>query len=142
MAELLPDRASVDRLLSYLRREVLARGLWLMRRGDAPDSMYILASGKLTTQRSHPAEPGREPLRLQTQRGAQVIGEASFYLGQPYGADVIADQASVVYRLSANELQRMERQDPALAMLLNKLIVRMLAGRVVQLTDSMEALQR
>lgn len=142
MAELLPDLTAVHRLLPYLRREELATGSWLMRRGDVSEYMYIVASGKLTTQRAHLAGTGREPLRLQTQGVAQVIGEVSFYLGQPYSADVIADQSSVVYGLSAHELRRMELQEPALASLLHQLIVRLLARRVMHLTDSMDALHR
>jgi sulfate permease, SulP family len=139
LASLLPDAAAVDRLLSYLQREVLATGQWLIREGDAPDHLYVLASGQLTAQRE---QPGRESLRLQTQRGVQVVGEIGFYLGQPRSADVIADETSVVYRLSAEALQRMERHDPALASVLHQLIVRLLAGRVTHLTDSVDALQR
>ena len=142
LAELLPDLAAVDQFLSYLQREPLATGQWLMRRGDAPDHMYILASGVLTTQREHPGGPGREPLRLQTQSGVQVIGEVGFYLKQPRTADVVADMPSVVYRLSDTELKRMGQQDPALASLLHQLIVRLLAGRVMHLAESMDALQR
>jgi SulP family sulfate permease len=142
LAELLPNLASVDRLLDYLQREVLARGQWLMRRGEAPEHLYLLVCGQLTAQRDHPAGAGREPMRLQTQRGAQVIGEIGFYLGQPRSADVIADVPSVVYRLSADDLRRMEQQDPALASELHQLIVRLLAGRVMHLTEAMDALQR
>jgi sulfate permease, SulP family len=139
LASLLPDACAVDRLLSYLQREVLATGQWLIREGDAPDHLYVLASGQLTAQRER---PGREPLRLQTQRGVQVVGEIGFYLGQPRGADVIADEPSVVYRLSAEALQRMERQDPALASVLHQWIVRLLAGRVTHLVEAVDALQR
>lgn len=142
LAELLPDLASADRLLTYLQREELSTGQWLMRQGDAPDHLYLLASGQLTTQRGHPAGTSLERLRLQTQRGAQVTGEIGFYLGQPRSADVIADVPSVVYRLSANELRRMEQQDPALASVLHQLIVRLLAGRVMHLTEVVDALQR
>lgn len=142
LATLLPDRAAVDRLLSYLQREALATGQRLMRRGDAPDHLYVLAAGQLSAQRDRPAAPGREPLRLQTQRGVQVVGEIGFYLGQPRNADVMADEPSVVYRLSAEAMQRMERQDPALASALHRLIARLLAGRVMHLTDAVDALQR
>ena len=142
LAELLPDLASVDRLLTYLQREVLATGQWLIRRGDAPDHMYMLTSGQLTAQLDHPAGAGREPLRLQTQRGAQVIGEMGFYLGQPRSADVVADVPSVVYGLSADSLRRMEQQDPELASVLHHLVVRLLAGRVMLMTETIEALQR
>lgn len=142
LAELLPDLASADRLLTYLQREVLSTGQWLMRQGDAPDHMYLLASGQLTAQREHPSGDGRAPLRLQTQRGAQVIGEIGFYLGQPRSADVVADVPSVVYRLSADGLRRMEQQDPALASVLHQLIIRLLAGRVMHLTEVVDALQR
>lgn len=142
LATLLPDPAAVDRLLGYLQRQALSTGERLIRQGDAPDHLYVLAAGQLTAQLERPAQPGREPLRLQTQRGVQVVGEVGFYLGQPRSADVIADGPSVVYRLSADAMRRIEQQDPALASMLHQLIARLLAGRVTHLTDALDALQR
>jgi hypothetical protein len=55
---------------------------------------------------------------------------------------VIADVPSVVYRLSAGELRHLELHEPALASQLHHLIARVLAGRVIHLTDAIDALQR
>lgn len=113
-----------------------------MRRGEAADTLYLLVSGQPTTQLWPLDGSGREPLRLMTQRGTQVIGEIGFYLGQPRSPDVMADVPSVVYRLSADDMRRMERTDPALASVLHQLVIRQLAGRVTHLTDIVNALQR
>ena len=142
LARWLPNPESADRLLNYLQREELATGQSLMRRGDVPDDLYILTSGQLTAQRDQTEGSGREPLRLQTQRPVQIVGEIGFYLGQARSADVIADEPSVVYRLSADELRRMEVQDPALASALHRLVVNLVSSRVMHLTEAVDALQR
>ena len=142
LARWLPNPESADRLLNYLQRQELATGQRLMRRGDAPDDLYILTSGQLTAQREQTEGSGREPLRLQTQRPVQIVGEIGFYLGQTRSADVIADEPSVVYRLSADELRRMEVQDPALASALHRVVVNLVSSRVMHLTEAVDALQR
>lgn len=142
LANMLSHPNLVECLLNYLQREDLMAGQRLMRRGESPDNLYVLISGQLTAQHEQTDAPGREPLRLSTQRGAQVVGEIGFYLGQPRSADVIADEPSVVYRLSAEALRRMELHDPQLASELHRLIVRQLAGRVTHLTDAVSALAR
>jgi hypothetical protein len=48
----------------------------------------------------------------------------------------------VVYRLSAGELRHLELHEPALAPQRHRLIARVLAGRVIHLTDAIDALQR
>lgn len=142
LASMLSHPNLVEGLLNYLQREDLKAGHRLMHRGESPDNLYLMISGQLTAQHEQVDTPGREPLRLSTQRGAQVVGEIGFYLGQPRSADVIADEPSVVYRLSADALRRMELQDPQLASELHRLIVRQLASRVTHLTDAVSALAR
>lgn len=55
---------------------------------------------------------------------------------------MVADVPSVVCRLSAGELRHLELHEPALASQLHHLVARMLAGRVIHLTDAIDALQR
>ena len=139
LAQLLADPVAADGLLPCLHRVALRPGQLLMRQGDVPDHLYLLAAGQLTAQR---ARPGREPLRLQTLRDAQVVGEVGFYLGQPRSADVVADVPSVVYSLSVETLRRIEQQQPELALALQRLVLRLLAGRANHLADALEAIQR
>jgi sulfate permease, SulP family len=136
------ESGQIDRLAGYLRRDVLAPGQWLMRQGMEADHLYLLVSGQLTTQLGPADGSQRPPLRLSTQRGAQIVGEIGFYLGQPRSADVKADTTSVIYRLSADAMRRMEREDPALASALHRIVVHRLAARVTHLTDAVNALQR
>ena len=71
-----------------------------------------------------------------------MVGEVAFYLEQQRTADVIADIPSTLYRLTRADLQRMEEEAPELAADLHKLIVHLLAERVIKVTSSMRALER
>ncbi|MFW6182424.1 MAG: SLC26A/SulP transporter family protein [Chloroflexota bacterium] len=129
----------VERLLAYFERREVAQGEYLMRQGDAPDVLYLIESGQVTAQ----LEEGEgRPARLQTMAGGHVLGELGFFLGLERTAAVVADVPCVVYCLSQQALQRMRRQDPAMASALHQLIVHMLAERVVHLVNVVSALQQ
>lgn len=126
-------------LLPYLDELEFQPGQLLMRQGDAPDVLYFVAEGQVTARLER---PGDSHVRLETMRSGSLVGELGFYTGGIRTASVVADEASSVYRLSAEALERMTRDEPALAAVLHQLIVRLLADRVVHLMTVVRALQR
>jgi SulP family sulfate permease len=139
LATLLADEERAERLLPYLRRQEVTAGECLIRQGERPDALYFVEAGQVTAQLER---PGEKPIRLQTMRGGHVIGEIGFYLRQERTAAVVADEASVIYSLPLEALQRMEREDPVTASTLHQLIARLLAERVTHLVRTVDALQR
>jgi SulP family sulfate permease len=75
-------------------------------------------------------------------RNGRVVGEIGFYLGQDRTASIVADEASTLYRLSRQDLQRIEREDPEVAAILHRIIVHLLAERVTHLIKTVNALQQ
>lgn len=136
---ILPNHAGVEKLTQYLDRIEIGAGTYLMRRGDAPDALYFIESGQLTAQLESGA---KEPVRLETVRGATSIGELGFYLNIPRTASVVADEPTVVYRLSRAKLQELEKTDPDAANALHRIVINMLAYRVRHLTRVVSALER
>lgn len=139
LKSLMEEAISPSRLLSYFERLEVPPGHRLMKQGDAPDALYFLESGQVTARLS---TEGRAPLRLETMRHGSVVGELGFYSGNVRSASVTADEASVVYRLTGEALARMTSQDPELAALFHKIMVRLLVDRVSHLMQVVEALQR
>lgn len=135
---LLTNNSKVKELVNYLERQEVPPGHYLIKQGDAPDALYFIESGQVTAQLEN---PGQKPIRLQTMRGGHVVGEIGFYLGQQRSAAVIADEPSIIYRLSLNTLQEMEAQDPDIASTLHQLIIHRLAERVNHLVTAVNALQ-
>src|SRR3546814_9648848 len=59
-----------------------------------------------------------------------VVGEMGFYRGVPRTASVIAEEPTVIYRLTRTAFDRMQEKDPAAAAALHKLIIRLLSDRL------------
>ena len=127
LTEELGGAADLSRILPYLERHELEVGDALFRQGEPPDSVELLASGcvAITIQ----DEEGR-PIRLRRMMGYTVVGEMGFYRQVPRTASVIAEEPSVVYRLTRASFDKMQAQDPAAASVFHKLIIRLLSDRL------------
>ncbi len=127
LTEELGGAADLSRILPYLERHELEVGEALFRQGEPPDSVELLASGcvAITIQ----DEQGR-PIRLRRMMGYTVVGEMGFYRQVPRTASVIAEEPSVVYRLTRVSFDKMQAQDPAAASVFHKLIIRLLSDRL------------
>ncbi len=123
----------------YMERQEFAAGEYVMRQGDESDDLFFIESGQVTSQIENPSQ---KPLRLETMCGGRTVGELGFYLGTKRSAAVIADEASVTYRLTRRELDRMEQIDPQAALAFHRLIVHLLGDRAIHLMRSVQALQR
>lgn len=127
----------VDRLLNYLERMEVEGNVYLFRRGDAPDAMYFVESGRLNVILE--TEAG-EMTRLRNVRGGTVVGDISLYLGQPRTANVVTEQKCVLYRLTTESMKKMESQDAEAASALHEWIARLMAERMADNTSAIEAL--
>jgi SulP family sulfate permease len=68
--------------------------------------------------------------RLRRMAGQTVIGEMGFYRRVPRGAAVIAEQQSVLYRLSRAAFEKMQMDDPQIAAAFHQMIIRLLSDRL------------
>jgi sulfate permease, SulP family len=132
-----PHPELVEPLFRYLERVEAEADVTLMRRGEMPDAMYFVESGRLNIQL---VTPDNEVIRLRSIRSGTVIGEMGLYLNQTRTADVITIQKSVLYRLSTEALQRMELDAPQAAAALHEWVARMLAERLADNNRAIEAL--
>jgi sulfate permease, SulP family len=139
LQSVLPGEMNVAALLPYLDAEEVPAGHYLMRQGEAPDHLFFVVKGQVSARLESSHRPA---MRLETMTGGQVVGELGFYLGSERTAAVIADEPSLVYRLTADSLTRMESEAPEAASILHRIIVRLLAERVTRLVGTVQAFQR
>jgi SulP family sulfate permease len=132
-----PDLKATDRLTQYLERRELREGEVLIKQGDPAGEMYFVESGLVTIELEM---PNNKRLRLRSIRGGAMVGEVGMYLGQERTASVIAARPSVVYRLSAASLKDMQAKDPEVAVQFHEWIVRLLAERISDNNQIIEAL--
>ena len=130
---------NVEKLIPYLHRREYQPGEYLIREGDPADFIYFIQSGQVTAQLE---SPGKNPVRLETIHSGRTVGEIAFFLGTRRTASVVANQNSVVYSLSMEDLERMEASDPESANLFHRLSVILLSQRVMHLTYTVRALER
>ncbi len=137
-ASILPA-AQMLRIVHYLQRQEFAAGDYLIQQGAESDELFFIESGQVTSQIEDSAHG---PLRLETMCGGRTVGEMGFYLNTPRSAAVVADEASVTYRLSRAALVQMELEEPQAALTFHRLMARLLGDRAVHLMRSVQALQR
>jgi len=115
------------RLMSYFDRRVFKEGQTVLKQGGISNSVDILATGSvaitITDEQGHST-------RLRRMAAQTVIGEMGFFRKVPRGAAVIAEQPTVVYRLTRKGFDRMQAKDPKAAAAFYRLIVRVLSDRL------------
>ncbi|HAV78661.1 MAG TPA: hypothetical protein DCX53_15035, partial [Anaerolineae bacterium] len=132
-----PKPELIEKLLSYLERMEVEENFYLMRRGDAPQSMYFIESGRLNVLIE--SNDG-EMTRIRSIRSGTVVGELGLYLKSERTANVITSQKSVLYRLHLDSMKKMETKDPDVASALHEWIAKQLAERMADNNRAIEAL--
>jgi sulfate permease, SulP family len=122
------DKAKADILLQYLNRMELLPGTKIIRQGEVAHDLFFIESGRIST---YSEREGAAPIRLETMVDDTMVGEIGFYLGQLRTATVMADEPSIVYRLTIEALAQMETAHPVVAMELHRLIVQKTSKRVI-----------
>lgn len=120
------DKAAI--LLHYLQRIALLPGTKIIQQNQIAHDLFFIESGRIST---YSEREGSAPVRLETMVDDTMVGEIGFYLGQLRTATVIADEPSIVYRLTTEALAKMEKEHPVVAMELHRLIVKKTAQRVI-----------
>jgi SulP family sulfate permease len=130
---------SLTPLMGYLERQEVSAGGYVARQGEAGDEMFFIESGLLSVQLEVASQPAT---RVRTATAGAVLGEIGAYLGTLRTASIVAEQASVIYRLSSASLTRMRQEDPALAAAFNAYMARTLAERLADTTATLQAVLR
>ncbi len=141
LAALTDDDLELQDLAVHLERIEIARGERIIEHDTAGgDAIYVVVSGQVTTLLEI---DGRPPVRLETLRGGNLVGDVAFYERTTQGrAWLVADEPTSLFRLSRERLAELTQADPGLAASFHHLAARQLAGRVAHLTRLVGALQR
>jgi SulP family sulfate permease len=116
-----------QRLMPYLERLEVPAGTHLIRQSEQSESLYFIESGRVTVRLEF--ADGRT-LRLRTMGAGTVVGEVGLFLGGTRSASVVSEQPCTVYRLTAETLERMNRENPELALALHRYLICQLGERL------------
>lgn len=114
-------------LVPFFDRLDFEPGTHLVRQGEASDCIDLVVSGRVSVMLERPEGP---PIRLRSMLGHTVLGEMGFYRSTPRTASIVADDATVIYRLERNAFDRMAAENPRAAEAFHRFIIRVLADRL------------
>lgn len=125
------------RVADYMEQLTLEAGQVLIRQGEPTKGLYFIQEGQVTIRLEG---EGGDSMRLRTRGPGTVVGEVGLYLGVPATASVVVEGACTVYRLSAEDLARMEAQAPELATAFHRAMASHLSDRLASTTAIVQAL--
>ncbi|XGV98300.1 MAG: SulP family inorganic anion transporter [Leptolyngbya sp. BL-A-14] len=121
------DNDQIAILMTYLKAFPLEAKQCLFNSGDAPDRLYFIESGEMSTIM---VLMGGKTQRIQTLGAGTTIGEVEFYTQTPYALSAIAEQSSKLYYLDLQSLQAMQKEHPQIATIFGEFMTRLLANRL------------
>lgn len=106
------DPELMAKLAAYFTRVELQAGEVLWKQGDLPDGLFVIESGVLQANYDFAAHsaPVQESMTAGT-----LAGELSALSGTPRNATVVAERASVVWKMSAENYEKLEREQGQVA---------------------------
>jgi len=125
------------RFIPYLETLWVEAGKTLFRQGDAPDSLYILISGRISI---YLEKNERKRIRVLTMRSGSIMGEMGLYTSSGRTATAETDTRSHLAILSVRAFHRMQRDDPEVAAEVHKFIVTLLSKRIARADQALNLL--
>lgn len=122
-----PGTIEPRRLLAYLERLEVPAATHLIRQSEQSEALYFIESGRVTARLEF--ADGRT-IRLRTMGTGTVVGEVGLFLGGVRTASVVSDQPCIVYRLTVAALERMNRENPDLALAFHRYLICQLGERL------------
>lgn len=108
-------------LVNYLERQSLPKGHVLFKQGDVSDAMYIIESGVL---RALYRFAEHSPVVEESMVPGTLAGELTGLSGLERNATVLVDRDAVVWKLSREKLKVLEKEQPELARVFTRLVMR------------------
>ena len=108
-------------LVPYLKRCAVPEGMVLWEQNETADGLYFIESGVLRAsykfaEHSAAVEESMVP--------GTLTGELSALTGLPRDSTVVVERQAVIWKLSVENLQRMQIEDPALATIFMKSVMK------------------
>lgn len=115
------DEQFVARLVPYFKTRPVPAGEVIYQQGDRADGLYLIESGVL---RVTYAFADRVPDVIESCVAGTLSGELSALAGEPRNATVVAERQSVLWKMSIEDLTRLENDHPEDARLFIKLVLK------------------
>jgi len=137
LGESFSNKEAVPRFMNYLEHLKVPAGYYLFRQGEISKNLYLIESGKISIL--FEIGDGKN-IRLQTMGGGTVLGEMGLYTKEPRSATAVAEVPTSLYCLSHESFNKMQTEDPEVALSFHQFVVCSLAARIVFANEEVKAL--
>lgn len=131
------EEEQIPVFMKYLEKIRADKEFVLFRQGEPADALYFIESGQVSLW--HQLAQGQTN-RFGTNSAGTIVGDIGLYRQVPHSATAIADQRTMLYKLSRQALDTMQREHPQVAAEFHKIEARLLADQLVQATVGVEQL--
>lgn len=111
----------LSRIAPYFKTLVVPTGETVYTQGDQADGLYLIESGVLRATYSF---ADRADIVEESCVAGTLSGELSALAGEPRNATVVAERQAVLWKLSTQDLAKLEKDHPEDARLLIKLVLK------------------
>lgn len=115
------DHDTLRQIAPYFERFPVQEGFVLWENKDTPDGLYIIESGVLRASYKF-AE--HSPVIEESMVSGTLAGELSALSGMPRNARVVAECQAVLWKLSLENMRRLETDHPRLAQIFVQLVLK------------------
>jgi sulfate permease, SulP family len=122
------DNGLFAALVARMRRTSHDAGEVILHTGEPGDELLVVEHGSVAVLRRN-ASGTTDRLREMT--AGAVVGDIGFSLGQRRSADIVATESTTVLRMRRDELDALEKIEPAQFALMHRIISRALAEKVI-----------
>ena len=126
-----------QRVGKFMQHLEMKAGTVLLNEGDAVEYVYFIEAGEVSVQT---VSPGKKTKTLRIQSAGTVFGEIGIYSRDTATASVVVSKDVELYRMSATELARLDREDPELSIVVHRLIATTLGRKLKQVNYALVAL--
>jgi SulP family sulfate permease len=133
----MPTPTDMEILQKYLQLKEAQVGDCIIQQGHSQAGLYMIESGQVSVMLE--CEDGSR-LRLRSIGSGAFFGEMGLYTREPATAWVIADQPTIMYQLSAEDLNELEQTAPQVASALHRFVATYMSERLAKMTNTVQAL--
>jgi SulP family sulfate permease len=135
----MPTPAEVEILRPYLQLRDFQPGECIIQQGSLQAGLHMIEKGQVSILLE--CEDGSR-LRLRSLSSGAFFGEMGLYTSEPASAWVIAEQATSLYQLRAEDLELLEQTAPEVAAALHRFVAAYLSERLAKMTNTIQAVMR
>jgi Sulfate permease and related transporters (MFS superfamily) len=139
LAPVFPEPKFIPALMKVLKKVVINKGEAVFRQGDASDAMYFVESGRLDVELEL---EGGKLLRLKKVGPGAVFGEMGIYTLAPRSATIRAAEKCVLYMMTMEKLDAVEKRAPVLVTAINRYLINMLSERLADANSKVRDLMQ